>query len=95
LALILTIHSWDLPVVPDFRFSCSFLLLVVCSRPVDCSVGMPPLTSIDCCCSIPESRGLPRSHFVMLDRTSSYLQNFLPVMHSLLLLLLPVPVALL
>jgi hypothetical protein len=32
---------------------------------------------------VSESRGLPRPHVVMLDRTSSYLQNFLPVKHPL------------
>jgi hypothetical protein len=43
-----------------------------------------------CWCHISESRGLPRSHFVVLYRTSSYLQNFLLVKHTL-----PVPMALL
>jgi hypothetical protein len=37
-------------------------------------------------CSIPESRGLPRSHFVMLDCTSSVVCESTPVVHSCYLL---------
>jgi hypothetical protein len=51
---------------------------------VDRSVGMPPLTSINCCWysfQFPESRGLPWSHIVMLDRTSSVCEPT-PVVHS-------------
>jgi hypothetical protein len=39
-----------IPVLFLFRFSCSLLTSIVGTLVVDRSVGMPPLTSIDCCC---------------------------------------------